>query len=105
MLPGGPPRHAEAMDTTTVNQPAANQAGPRPLSRPQHGRMLGGVAAGLADYLGVDVTLVRIVFAVLAFAGGAGVPLYLAAWLLIPEAGTGQSIASDLIGSRQAGRP
>ena len=89
------------MDTTTVNPPAGHQAGPRPLSRPLHDRMLGGVAAGLAGYLGVDVTLVRIAFAVLAIMGGAGVPLYLAGWLLIPEEGTGHSIASDIIGSRQ----
>jgi len=43
-----------------------------PLSRPQHGRMLAGVAAGLADYLGVDATLVRIAFVLLTFVGGAG---------------------------------
>jgi phage shock protein PspC (stress-responsive transcriptional regulator) len=61
--------------------------------------MLAGVAAGLADYLGIDVLIVRIVFAVLAVVGGAGVPLYLAGWLLIPEEGAEQSIASDLIQS------
>jgi len=61
--------------------------------------MLGGVAAGIARYLSVDVTVVRIVFAVLAVMGGAGIPLYLAGWLLIPEEGAEQSIASDLIQS------
>ena len=61
--------------------------------------MLGGVAAGIARYLRVDVTVVRIVFAVLAIMGGAGIPLYLAGWLLIPEEGAQQSIASDLIDS------
>jgi phage shock protein C len=64
--------------------------------------MLAGVAAGLARYLGVDVTVVRIVFAVLAVVGGAGVPIYLAGWLLIPEEGSSQSIASGFIQSRQA---
>ena len=59
--------------------------------------MLAGVAAGIARYLGADVTLVRVVLAVLVFVGGAGVPLYLAGWLLIPEEGAEQSIASDLI--------
>jgi phage shock protein PspC (stress-responsive transcriptional regulator) len=59
--------------------------------------MLAGVAAGIARYLGVDVTVVRIVFAVLAVVGGAGVPLYLAGWLLIPEEGS-----SGFIQSRQA---
>ncbi|HSL64008.1 MAG TPA: PspC domain-containing protein, partial [Gaiellaceae bacterium] len=44
------------------------------------GRALAGVCAGVARTLGVDVTLVRLVFAVLALAGGAGVVLYLALW-------------------------
>ena len=61
--------------------------------------MLGGVAAGIARYLSVDVTVVRIIFAVLAIMGGAGIPIYLAGWLLIPEEGAQQSIASDLIQS------
>jgi len=61
--------------------------------------MLGGVASGIARYLRVDVTVVRIIFAVLAIMGGAGIPIYLAGWLLIPEDGARQSIASDLIDS------
>jgi len=61
--------------------------------------MLGGVAAGIARYLSVDVTVVRIIFAVLTFVGGAGIPLYLAGWLLIPEEGADQSIASQFVQS------
>ncbi len=64
--------------------------------------MLAGVAAGIARYLGADVTVVRIVLAVLAVVGGAGVPLYLAGWLLIPEEGSEQSIAGEFIQSRRA---
>lgn len=70
-----------------------------PLSRPIQDRMLAGVAAGIARYLGVDVTIVRIVLAVLTVAGGAGLPIYLAGWLLIPEEDAEQSIASELIQS------
>ena len=44
------------------------------------GRALAGVCAGIAAALGVDVTLVRVVFALLALAGGAGIVLYLALW-------------------------
>jgi signal transduction histidine kinase len=44
------------------------------------GRVLAGVCAGIARPLAVDVTLVRLLFAVLAFAGGAGVLLYLTLW-------------------------
>src|SRR6187455_356766 len=43
-------------------------------------RALAGVCGGIARELGVDVTLVRLVFALLALAGGAGVVLYLALW-------------------------
>jgi signal transduction histidine kinase len=44
------------------------------------GRALAGVCSGIARSLGVDVTLVRLVFALLALAGGAGIVLYLALW-------------------------
>lgn len=87
------------MDTTTVTQAPGSQTGPQPLSRPTTDRMLAGVAAGIARYLDVDATIVRIAFAVLAVAGGAGVPLYLIGWLLMPEDG-GQSIASRYLQSR-----
>jgi signal transduction histidine kinase len=43
-------------------------------------RAVAGVCAGIARALGVDVTLVRLVFAVLALAGGAGILVYLALW-------------------------
>ena len=85
------------METTTVEP--QDQTKPQTLSRPVDDRMLGGVASGIARYLRVDVTVVRIVFAVLAIMGGAGIPIYLAGWLLIPEEGARQSIASDLIDS------
>jgi phage shock protein PspC (stress-responsive transcriptional regulator) len=65
--------------------------------------MLAGVASGIASYLGLDVTLVRIALVVLALAGGAGVPIYLADWLLIPEEGAGQSIAAGFLQSGHAG--
>ena len=102
------------MNTTTDTPQSSDQnpasdpnetsraAGPmaQPLCRPIHGRMLAGVAAGIADYLGIDATIVRIVLAVLTVvSGGVGVLLYLAGWLLIPEEGASQSIASDLIQS------
>ncbi len=74
-------------------------AGLRELRRPASGRMLAGVAAGIARYLDVDVNIVRIVFVVLACVGGAALPLYVAGWLLIPEEGAEQSIVSELISS------
>ncbi|HEY6278166.1 MAG TPA: PspC domain-containing protein [Streptosporangiaceae bacterium] len=90
------------MNTVTPNAETASPTQPRPLCRPVSDRMLAGVAAGIARYLDVDVTIVRIAFAVLAVLGGAGVPIYLAGWLLIPEEGSEQSIAGGFIQSRQA---
>ena len=62
------------------------------VTRTEDGRALGGVAAGIAKSLDVDPTLVRLTFALLAFADGAGIAAYLGAWLaLSPEDGPGPS--------------
>jgi phage shock protein PspC (stress-responsive transcriptional regulator) len=87
---------------TASNAQAGQHDQPQPLCRPIEDRMLAGVASGIARYLRIDVTVVRIVFAVLVVVGGAGLPLYLAGWLLIPEEGAEQSIASQFIQSRSA---
>jgi len=93
--------NAEAISSETDEGTSAH--GGMPLRRPVGGRMLAGVAAGVADYLGVDVMIVRIVVAVLAIVGGgAGIVLYLAGWLLIPEEGSDQSLAAELIASASA---
>jgi phage shock protein C len=78
--------------------PAGTAQEPRPLRRPYEGRMLAGVASGIAEHLGIDVTIVRIVIAVLCVVGGAGVPLYIAGWLLIPDEGCDESIAAEMLG-------
>ena len=89
------------METSTVNTDTAPTlpVGRPPLRRAYHGRMLAGVCAGIADYLGVDVTIIRIAFVVFTFLGGAGIPAYLACLLLIPEEGTDESIASSFLDS------
>jgi phage shock protein C len=88
---------------TTQSEPPAAHLGRPPIRRAIQGRMLAGVCAGIADYLAVDVTIVRVAFAVFTFLGGAGVPAYLACLLLIPEEGTDQSIAGSLLGSFERG--
>jgi phage shock protein PspC (stress-responsive transcriptional regulator) len=99
------------MDTTPQNTtgPANSESELSPPQRPGtpvgeqrlhrrcQGRMLAGVAAGVADYFDIDPTLVRIGFVVLAFAGGLAVPLYLAGWLLIPDEVSDRSVAEDLL--------
>lgn len=78
--------------------PYGRQVGPYggPLRRSAHCKMLGGVAGGLAQHFGLDVMLVRIGIGALALAG-IGLPLYLAAWLCIPEEGQDRSIADDML--------
>jgi phage shock protein PspC (stress-responsive transcriptional regulator) len=77
---------------TTVTDPspppyAPPPIGPRRLHRSTSDRMWQGVCGGIAEYLGVDPTVVRIGFVLLAITGGLGVVAYAAVWLLVPEEG------------------
>jgi phage shock protein PspC (stress-responsive transcriptional regulator) len=69
------------------------------LRRPFEDRMLGGVATGIARYLGVDPAMIRIAFVVLTLVGGGGIALYLACLLLIPDEGSDQSMVRSVIES------
>ena len=76
--------------------------GHRALVRRRNGRMLAGVCAGVADYLGVDTTLVRVLWAVVSLVtGGAGVLAYLVAWIIIPGEDEKPSVAESVIGKKQ----
>ncbi len=59
------------------------------LRRPDDGRWLCGVCAGLAPVLRINAHWVRLAFAGLALLGGVGIALYLACWLIIPAEGDG----------------
>jgi signal transduction histidine kinase/phage shock protein PspC (stress-responsive transcriptional regulator) len=76
-------------------------AAPRaPLRRdPEHG-IVAGVCAGLGAGLGVDPLLLRVALVIATFAGGFGIPIYLALWVLLPSGEGGRSL-----GSRLRGRP
>ncbi len=76
---------ADAGYATVTGRPGA-----RPLRRSGDDKMLAGVAGGIARYLNADVTLIRVIIAALALFTGAGVALYIAAWLLIPADGEDQ---------------
>jgi phage shock protein PspC (stress-responsive transcriptional regulator) len=75
-----------------------------PLRRVSRGAMIGGVASGVARSLGVDPLIVRVAFVLLALLSGAGIALYLAGLLLIPDEDSGQSLAGQLIHFVSAGR-
>jgi phage shock protein PspC (stress-responsive transcriptional regulator) len=111
MCRAAPPTQARAMNTNTVNpEDTTTDSGRTTHTAPEHvllrrsydDRMLGGVAGGLAHYFGVDTMIVRIAFVVLTLVGGAGVWLYLAGLLLIPDEGSDQSIAGSLFESLQS---
>jgi phage shock protein PspC (stress-responsive transcriptional regulator) len=82
------------------------QAVQKRLFRNPDDRMIGGVAGGLAAYLGWDPTLIRIVLFVLMFIYGITIPFYILLWVIIPEAKTateklqmhGKSVTVENIG-------
>jgi|TARA_B100002003_G_scaffold236653_1_gene252839 phage shock protein PspC (stress-responsive transcriptional regulator) len=83
---GAPQRGAEGAGTT----------GTRRLERSVSDRQIAGVCGGLAVYLGLDAALVRVLWVVLSIVPGAilfGLIVYLAAWLIIPAAPSGDAVA------------
>lgn len=73
------------------------------LVRRRDDRMLAGVCAGVARYLGIDVTVVRVIWAIVSvITGGAGILAYLVAWVLIPDDGQQSSIAEDIVSKKRA---
>ena len=92
------------MNATTADAgsaPVTDQPGACQLRRSGDGRMLAGVADGIARYLNADVTLVRVIIAALALFTGADVALYIAAWLLIPGDGEDQPAAGAWVAGRR----
>lgn len=70
----------------------------RHLRRRTNDRVIGGVAGGLGDYFNVDPLLIRIGFVGLIIFGGAGLVLYLVAWLLVPAEGQDKSVVERVLG-------
>ena len=69
---------------------------PDRLYRSRSDRMLFGVAGGLARYLNIDSSIVRIVWVLLFFAAGTGILLYVVAAFLVPEEPAGYVAGSAL---------
>ncbi len=90
------------MGAMTDEQPPATVSaevptGSRRLRRRTSDRVIAGVAGGVADYLNVDPLLLRAGFAGLMIFGGAGLVLYVVAWLLIPPAGREESVVEGAL--------
>jgi phage shock protein PspC (stress-responsive transcriptional regulator) len=58
---------------------------PGDLVRPRHGRVLGGVCAGIARRFGLSTTLVRVLFVVSVVLPGPQFLLYIALWIFMPS--------------------
>jgi phage shock protein PspC (stress-responsive transcriptional regulator) len=82
---GDPKDFAEDADNEAANDRPTDT---KRLFRDTNNAMLAGVAAGLANYFGIDVLIVRLVFVIATFTGGWGILLYIVLWLLVPEAKT-----------------
>lgn len=55
------------------------------LYRIVNGKVIGGVAGGIAEFFNVDPTIIRIIFILLTLMGGGGVLIYLVLWIVVPE--------------------
>ncbi len=86
---------------TETTETIRSAAEPRRLSRARDGRWLGGVCAGLGRYFGLSPMIYRIGFVALSLAGGTGILLYVAAWLVMPDDGVEDSIAAEAIKSHR----
>lgn len=55
------------------------------LYRSDEGKMLGGVCAGLAEYFGIDATIIRLIWVFLVLTAGTGILAYIIALIIIPK--------------------
>ncbi len=99
----GRPEEFEGEDSTTSNQNSSSSSyanaqqaqqnagvatGARRLYRDENDKVLGGVCAGLANYFGIDIVIVRIIFVVLAISFGFGLIPYIILWIAVPSSST-----------------
>jgi phage shock protein PspC (stress-responsive transcriptional regulator) len=84
------------MSEHTVEQPAVKR-----LERSRSDRMLAGVCGGLARYFDINPAFYRIGFVVLTLIGGAGILVYAAAALVVPDEGDEDSIAASVLRDRR----
>ncbi|MEV7680851.1 PspC domain-containing protein [Streptomyces sp. NPDC088341] len=90
-MPAAPPRSTAP---SAARAPAPEEPPTRKLYRSADGRLLGGVARGLAGHLGLPVVWVRLVFLGLFFSQGLGALLYAVFWIVVPL-GVGGTVAES----------
>jgi len=101
------PADDEAMETNNIppqddvrdGATGRDRTGQRTLRRPTQNRIFAGVGAGVADYLGTDVTATRAGLAAVAILGHVAIPAYAIGWALMPEEGKSRSRAAEFLDS------
>lgn len=84
---GSPTDFSDNQDEPEISK--TEDRGAKRLFRDTDNALVAGVAAGVANFFGLDMTLVRLVFVLLTiFSGGFGILLYLLLWLIMPPAKT-----------------
>jgi phage shock protein PspC (stress-responsive transcriptional regulator) len=86
------------MTTTDPTPPAPPDPEPvRRLHRSRSNRWILGVSGGLAEYFGLHAAVYRVLFVALAFAGGAGIVLYAALALVMPDENAEESVLAEML--------
>lgn len=73
-----------ASEPGTESDSGATYTPPKSFMRDQKRKILGGVCAGLGNYLNIDALWIRLIFAVLAFAWGLAIIVYIVMWIVVP---------------------
>lgn len=84
--------------------PAAGPAQERELRRDDTASVITGVCSGLGRFTGVDPVVWRVAFAVTGLAGGTGLWLYIAAWLMMRDSAGGPAMMEQLLNRRLSAR-
>ena len=100
---GAPAAVTVAAMTETLHEPPSTDLPPRPvrLVRDPDDKVVAGVCAGLGRTTGTDPVLWRVTLVVLVLFGGAGLLLYVLAWVLVPRAGAPESFVERLVRGRR----
>lgn len=75
-------------EENSVPEPEKKWQRGKKLLRDMDNVVIGGVCSGIAAYLGIDATIIRILFLISLFAGGTGLLLYCILWIILPKART-----------------
>ena len=75
---------------------------PKRLTLSTTNRKLGGVCGGVAQYLGIDPTLVRVLWVLSVLLAGFGVLAYIIMWIVVPEEGSEAALGTERSGAQRS---